>query len=361
MKKTIKLSITTAVLLNTCIYAQSNDLGTLTVSSATKSAQSIEDVTSNVDVITSIELEEKHISSVSDALNLISGISLTSNGGLGKATSVNIRGFDSKRTLVLIDGIRYNDITGTSGAPFAHLMATDIERIEVVKGAQSGVWGADASAGVINIITKQPKNGLHGQLSTETGSFNTKKYGALLSYKDERFYTKASFQKLSTSGITSRALKDEDIKQYEDDNYDNETTTIKAGIKLNDENKIDISHTNIDAISQSDGSLTKQVGYETTTNDNFSTINYENTNDLATTTVIYNRSTFDREYTTPTSTTEYDGNVNEYSIKTNIDYLNDTSFVIAGVDYKTFEHTNSINETYNNRICVNGGLSTNIY
>ena len=72
---------------------------------------------------------------------------------MGQQTSVFLRGMDSKRTLVLIDGIRYNDPSG-NGANFEHLMINDIERIEVIKGAQSSIWGADASAGVINIITK---------------------------------------------------------------------------------------------------------------------------------------------------------------------------------------------------------------
>ena len=351
MKKIIKLSIATALLVATNSHASSHneDLGILTVYSATKSEQSIKDVTSNVSVISGTELEEKNISTVSEALNLVSGISFTRNGGLGKSTSINLRGFDSKRILVLIDGIRYNDITGTSGAPFSHLMATDIEKIELIKGAQSGIWGADASAGVINIITKSPKNGFHGAFLTETGSFNTKKHGVNLSYKEEKFYTKASFLKLSTSGFTARALKHEDIKQYEDDGYENETTTLQAGIKLSDENKLDVVHKSINAKSQSDSSLIKQVGYEFLTNDDFTSINFENKNDIATTSIMYNRSTFDREYKKPTSQTEYDGNVNEYSVKTNINYLDDTSFLIVGVDYKTFEHTNSINKEYKNK------------
>lgn len=351
MKKIIKLSIATTLLVATNSYASSNneDLGMITVYSATKSEQSIKDVSSNVEVISGTELDEKNISTVSDALNLVSGISFTRNGGLGKSTSVNLRGFDSKRVLVLIDGVRYNDITGTSGAPFQHLMAIDIEKIEVIKGAQSGIWGADASAGVINIITKSPKNGVHGELSTETGSFNTKKYGTKISYKEEKFYAKASYNKLSTQGFTARALQYENINQYEDDGYKNETTTLQSGIKFNDNNRLDVIHTTIDAETQTDGSLTNQVGYEFLTNDDFTSINYENKNDVATTSIMYNRSTFDREYVKPSSTTEYDGSVNEYSVKTNVNYLDDTSFFIVGVDYKTFEHTNSINKEYKNK------------
>ena len=177
MSKNIPLSLLLVALLSSANASQSVELDTITVTSATKAKQSIKDVTSNVNVITSEEIEERHYTTVSEALSTVSGINFTSNGGLGQATSVFVRGFDSKRVLVLIDGVRYNDVTGF-GAPFADLMIQDIQQIEVVKGAQSGVWGADATAGVINIITKSAKQGLHGFFNTEYGSYDTMKYGA---------------------------------------------------------------------------------------------------------------------------------------------------------------------------------------
>ena len=177
MSKNIPLSLLLVALLSSANASQSVELDTITVTSATKAKQSIKDVTSNVNVITSEEIEERHYTTVSEALSTVSGINFTSNGCLGQATSVFVRGFDSKRVLVLIDGVRYNDVTGF-GAPFADLMIQDIQQIEVVKGAQSGVWGADATAGVINIITKSAKQGLHGFFNTEYGSYDTMKYGA---------------------------------------------------------------------------------------------------------------------------------------------------------------------------------------
>ena len=154
MNKKISTSLVASLLLATNIYANDTiQLDEITVTSATKSTQSIKDVTSNVEVITKEEIEERHFTTVSEALNTLAGVNVVSNGGLGKTTSVFMRGFDSQRILVLIDGINYNDHTGISGARFGHLMVNDIEQIEVIKGAQSGIWGADANAGVINIIT----------------------------------------------------------------------------------------------------------------------------------------------------------------------------------------------------------------
>ena len=183
MQKKISTSLVASLLLATTNLFSAQSLEPITVTSATKSTQSIKDVTSNIEVITKEEIEEKHFTTVTQALNTLSGVSVVSNGGLGNLSSVFVRGMDSKRVLVLIDGIRYNDVTGTSGAPFEHLMIDDIEQIEVVKGAQSGIWGADASAGVINIITKNNEEGTHTSVNTEFGSFQTKKYGMSVSNK----------------------------------------------------------------------------------------------------------------------------------------------------------------------------------
>jgi len=156
MQKKLSISLVASFLIATNLFS-AQDLETITVTSATKSEQSIKDVTSNVEVITKEEIEERHFTTVVEALNTVPGISFTSNGGMGNTTSVFLRGMDSKRILVLIDGVKYQDPSNTSGAAFSHLMISDIERIEVIKGAQSSVWGADASAGVINIITKEAK------------------------------------------------------------------------------------------------------------------------------------------------------------------------------------------------------------
>ncbi len=348
MTKKIKISLLANLLMVTIINA--NDLGTITVTSATKTTQSIQDVTSNINVITSAELEEKHYTTVAQALNSIAGISFTSNGVLGKSTSVRVRGMDSKRILVLIDGIRYNDITGLSGAPFEHLMIWDIEQIEVVKGAQSGIWGADATAGVINIITKAAKKGLHGNVNIEYGSFNTKKYGATASYKEDKYYFKVSSQKISNDGFTAKATKGIDIDTLEDDGYKNTTTSIKFGYKIDEANKVDISHTIIDARSEYDGSNDALDTTHSTTNDKFTSINFNHIDSFNELDIYAKKSDFDRDSIDSQNSSHYryDGSVNEYGFKSKIDY-NNNDFLIWGSDYKIFEHKNDINEKYKNK------------
>ena len=343
MTKTIILSILTASIL----VAQTIELEPITVTSATKTKQSIKDVTSNVNVITSEEIEEKHYTTVSEALNSISGVNFTSNGGLGSTTSVFVRGVDSQRVLVLIDGIRYNDVTSTNGAPFAHLMIGDIQQIEVVKGAQSGVWGADASAGVINIITKSAKDGLHGSVNAEYGSFNTKKYGALSSYKTDNYYLQLSSQKITTDGFSSASPKGDDIDDYEKDGYSNSTSNIKLGFNINETNKIDIAHTIIDAHSDYDYKTTPDAELYSTIMNQFSKINFNHIDSFNELDIYVKRSIFDREYHS-SSVSEYNGEVYEYGLKSNIPY-NEKDFIVISADYKTFEHKNNIDEKYSNK------------
>lgn len=345
MSNTIKLSLISVALLSSLQAKDVTELGSITVTSATKTSQSIKDITSNVNVITSEEIEEKHYTTVAEALSSISGINFTSNGGLGKSTSVQVRGFDSKRVLVLIDGVRYNDITGMSGAPFEHLMIGDIEQIEVVKGAQSGVWGADATAGVINIITKSAKKGAHASTNVEYGSFNTKKYGALASYKSDNYYVKLSSQRVESDSFSAQAPRGEDLDSFEKDGYTNTTSNIKLGFNITETNKIDISHTIIDADNNYDGFNDPDAQKTSTTNDTFTSINFNHIDSFNELDVYANKSLFDREYSTGS---KYDGEVYEYGLKSNISY-GEKDFLVWGADYKTFEHKNDLNKKYTNK------------
>lgn len=252
----ITTSLVASFLLATT-QLQANDeqqLSTITVTSATKTEQSIKDVTSNIAVITKEEIEEKKFTTVSEALNMIEGISLSSNGAIGSSTTLNLRGSDNNRVLILIDGIKYKDHSSMSGTDISHIMMNNIERIEVIKGAQSGIWGADASAGVINIITKKPMLGTSGSANVEYGSFNTKKYGANLAHATETFDVMFSANELTTNGFTSAAPKGQDIKRYEDDGYENTTLNFKTNYYINENSKIGFNIVDIDALKEYDSS-----------------------------------------------------------------------------------------------------------
>ncbi|MEA1913727.1 MAG: TonB-dependent receptor [Campylobacterota bacterium] len=353
-KKHIHTSIAAAFLIAaTTLQANEIDLGQIEVYSATQSTQAIQDVTSNINVITALEIQERNYTTITQALNSIAGVSFTQSGAIGQTTSVRVRGFDSNRVLVLIDGIRVNDVTGASGAPFADLMINDIAQIEVIKGAQSGIWGADATAGVINIITKMPKEGLSGDITAQYGSFSTKKYGLNIGYKTSKYYIKVGGQKIDTKGFSAFVPAGKDMDNYENDGYANTTTNIKLGYGFNDTNKIDLKHTRIHAYNEYDDSLAatdelnaNSVAKYSTTKDSFSCVNFNHIDSFNEIDIHAKKSTFDRDYS---SGTQFDGTIKDYGIKSKIPYLNNDSFVVVGMDYKTFEHKNDLNKKYNNK------------
>ena len=140
------------------------------VVSATKTPVPLRQVTSAVEVLTEKDLKRRQVKTLVEALRLSQGVAVFQNGGPGGTASVRIRGGTSSQTLVLIDGAIVN--SATSGAfNFAHLTVDNIEKIEIVRGAQSTLWGADAIGGVINITTKRGQGPLKAGAFFEYGSF----------------------------------------------------------------------------------------------------------------------------------------------------------------------------------------------
>ena len=110
---------------------------------------------SAITVVTREELQSFNPTNLVDALRNVPGLDISDAGGPGSTTVVRLRGGNSGQTLVLIDGIRVNDPTSASGEfDFSNLLPTAIERIEVLRGPQSALYGSDAIGGVVNIITK---------------------------------------------------------------------------------------------------------------------------------------------------------------------------------------------------------------
>lgn len=343
MKKT-NISLVASFLIATNLYSQTTTLETITVTSATKSEQKLKDVTANVDVITAEDIESRKFKTVIEALNSLSGVSISKNGGIGQTSSVYLRGMDSKRTLVLIDGIRYNDPSG-NGANFEHLMINDIERIEVIKGAQSSIWGADASAGVINIITKSAKDGTHGNATIEYGRYNSKTAKANISHKNENFDAKLSATRVDTDGFSAKSPKSSEAKNYEDDGYENTTANLKLGYNFNENNRISTSYEVIDTKVNFDSTPDDKISKANTLT-HLANITYENRNDIALTKVYGNYTDIKREYST--NTPKYKGIVKEYGVNTSINYLT-SSNVTLGADYKKFENKANLNKDYNNK------------
>ncbi|MCK9336325.1 MAG: TonB-dependent receptor [Arcobacteraceae bacterium] len=333
MTQKISISLVASLIIATYSQANTQNIGTIEVVSATKSNQSIKDVTSNVEIITGEELEEKHIKTVLDALKS-RGISTTQSGGIGQQSSLFLRGFSSGNTLVLIDGISYNDPTTTEGqANLEHLMISDIERIEIIKGAQSGIWGANAVAGVINIITKKASQELHTNANIEFGSNNTKNYQFSISQKVDKFSYYLGANYTSTDGISARTPYNINPKNYEDDGYKNKTINAKIGYDINDNNQIGFNITDIDAKTEFDRNNPDDNQDELTQKNRLYGINYIFNTDKYDITAKYEKTKFKKEDPTAPMfwTPEFEGTIDKYILNSKINYLQD-SFVLIGAD-----------------------------
>ncbi|CAA6823246.1 MAG: Unknown protein [uncultured Sulfurovum sp.] len=346
MNPTIKLSLITSILLTSTLFAE-NNLDDITITSATKTSQKLSDITSNVNVITAQEIEERHYTTVTEALNSLPGISFNANGGAGQVSSIRLRGMDNKNLLVIIDGIRYNDISNSSGAIFSQLMVNDIEQIEVLKGAQSGIWGADAAAGVINIRTKMAKEGLQFHIQQELGSFNSSTTDIGTSYKNKKFYLKASQSRSQQSGFSAQATNGEELNDFEDDGYQNTSSHLKVGFYINATNKIDLSHTIIDSTTEIDNTSPNEIVSNSTNESQLSKINFNHIDSFNELNIYASKSKFDRKV--PSYGQTYLGEIKEYGLNSKIAYLTD-SFILLGGDYKKFEDKSpSINNGYTNQ------------
>jgi vitamin B12 transporter len=131
------------------------------------------EVGSAVTVITRQQLEDRQIRQLSDVLREVPGVAVNRTGPAGQTTQIRIRGSESNQTLVLIDGVEVNDPSSESEFDFAHLTADDIERIEVLRGPQSALYGSDAIGGVVNIVTRHGQGPVGGTASVEGGGYGT--------------------------------------------------------------------------------------------------------------------------------------------------------------------------------------------
>jgi vitamin B12 transporter len=163
------------------------------VTIGTKVDTPVSDIPSAVTVIPGDEIVRKRYTNVGDALRSVPGVQVQSSGGLGKLTNVRIRGATPSQVQVLVDGARMG--SPTAGAfDFSDISPDLIDRIEIVRGAQSTLYGANAIGGVINIITKRGSEPLAGTLSTEGGNY---------AYYRERLAVSGAYRALDYSAFGS--------------------------------------------------------------------------------------------------------------------------------------------------------------
>ena len=168
------------------------------VITATRTPTPLENVGSAVSVITREQIERSQARSVTDLLRTVPGISVTQSGRPGSQTSVFVRGLNSNQTLFLIDGARITSpLNGL--VTLSNLTPDQVERIEVVRGPQSTLYGADAMGGAINIITRKGAGPMSGSATLEGGSHDSFRQGLELSGSTEKLSGAVGMSHLKTN------------------------------------------------------------------------------------------------------------------------------------------------------------------
>ncbi len=151
-------------------------------------------------MITGAELERRQIRPAADALRMVPGLAVNRTGGVGAVTQVRIRGAEGNQVKVILDGVEVNSLDA-GDFDFSTLLAADIERIEVLRGPQSGIYGASALSGVINIVTKRGSHAPSVSAEVEGGSLATTGVRANASASAESGYFSATATSRETDGF----------------------------------------------------------------------------------------------------------------------------------------------------------------
>jgi vitamin B12 transporter len=204
--------------LSTISYGdETEDLDSIVVT-ATRSNMAIEDATLPVTIIGRDQIEQSLARDISQLLRFEAGLDIGRNGGPGQTTSLFLRGTESNHTLVLVDGVRINPGT-IGGAALQNINPDIIERIEIVKGSRSALYGTDAIGGVINIITRKAKSS-YIESGYGYGMYDTKKRSIDLGFNSGSTELGLSVNSNKTDGYKIRT--DSDIKR----GYENLTTNF---------------------------------------------------------------------------------------------------------------------------------------
>jgi len=187
------------------IPAYADDPMEAVVVTATRTEQPLARTGESESVLTGSTLQSLQTVSLTDALALTPGIAVDQAGGLGQPTTISIRGAETGQTLVLIDGVRVNDPSGTDdGAVLGDVLVNNIDRVEILRGPQSTLYGSDAIGGVVNIISKRGGDSPFAlDASAEGGSFDTYHFNAAANGSAGDFDYGVAANYLHSNGISA--------------------------------------------------------------------------------------------------------------------------------------------------------------
>lgn len=234
-------------------YAAADSLDEMVVT-ATRTEQALTQTLSHATVISRKDIEDSQATDVPALLKNLAGVEVYQSGGIGKQSSLFLRGTNSSHTLVLLDGVRINSAT-TGATAIDQLMLDQIERIEVVRGNVSSLYGSEAIGGVIQIFTRHGKGAPSFNGAIGAGSHNTQRASAGFGGEVASTSFNVQVSKYKTDGVS--AIKPSIVATVnpDKDGYDNTSVSANVRHAFSDAHSLSASLFDSNATSQNDNAF----------------------------------------------------------------------------------------------------------
>ena len=256
---TRRYSLSAALLLgSTSVLADTAATLSPVIVTATRTAQTADETLASVTVITRADIERSQAQLLPEILRGVPGLTLSNNGGPGKQTSVFLRGTNSDHVLVLVDGIKVGSATAGTTA-FQDLPLSQIERIEIVRGPRSSLYGSEAIGGVIQIFTRKGRGELEPRASVTLGSHQTRSGDIGLSAGGEAGWFNLGLSGLNTDGINAcrpeaaTAFAGCFASEPDRDGYRNRAASLRAGRQITEATALEFNWLRTEGDAEFDG------------------------------------------------------------------------------------------------------------
>ncbi len=250
--------------INTSFAANSEDSDKFTiVITGTRTAQTVDQSLAPVTIIDRAQIDSHPASSLEELLRSTPGLNVIRNGGPGGTASVFMRGTESDHTLFLIDGVRIGSAT-SGAAALQDFPLSQIERIEIVRGPRSSLYGSEAIGGVIQLFLKKPSNDRQSNFSVSSGSHSSHGLNAGLSGRTKQAWYMANFSSFKTDGFDAcRAEAATEFggcfaDQPDADGYQNRALSLAVGGALGERVEGSLSVFRVASELDYDGSFSNQ-------------------------------------------------------------------------------------------------------
>jgi vitamin B12 transporter len=248
MLRALPLALTASLGASLNVQAQvaPNKLDQVMVT-ATRSKLSLDRVLADTTVLTRADIERQGYGNLVDLLSRQGCFEMVRNGNPGSLTQLYLRGAHNQHTLLLVDGVRMDTQNGSGGAAWEAIPLSQIERVEIVRGAASGVYGSDAVAGVIQVFTRQGGDGAQLELGGALGSLGLGKGDMHLSGRlgDFDYALGAALER--ASGFNTRPVLNDPRYEPDRDGWSQESFNGRLGWQINAQHRLEALHTQADS------------------------------------------------------------------------------------------------------------------